>query len=105
MPRSPLIASLFALCALVIAVATAPAHAQSANCAPRDQIIEHLKNNYGEHPIMMGLTPQNTVMEVFTSNETGTWTITVTLPNGTTCLVASGQNIQAIEAAAKGTPA
>ena len=30
-------------------------------------------------------------MEVFASVESGSWTITVTMSNGITCLVASGQ--------------
>ena len=31
------------------------------------------------------------LVETFASAETGTWTITVTMPTGVTCLVASGQ--------------
>jgi len=41
------------------------------------------------------------MVETFASSETGTWTITVTLANGTTCLVASGQNYEAL---AEGLP-
>ncbi|MGB0658681.1 MAG: hypothetical protein ACPGNV_00790 [Mangrovicoccus sp.] len=39
----------------------------------------------------MGLGANNSVVEIFASDKTGTWTITVTMPNGTTCLIASGQ--------------
>ena len=38
----------------------------------------------------------NAVVETFVSAQTGTWTITVNTPNGTTCLVASGQSYQAV---------
>ena len=31
------------------------------------------------------------MLEVFASAETGTWTITLTMPGGPTCLVASGE--------------
>jgi hypothetical protein len=35
--------------------------------------------------------PNNRIIEVFASDETGSWTITITSPDGTTCLVAAGQ--------------
>ena len=44
----------------------------------------------------MGLGSNNAVIEVFASDETGSWTITVTKANGVTCLVASGQNFQTL---------
>ena len=65
--------------------------AQSANCAPRDQVVERLAAKYGESRQSMGLGGNNSVVEVFASLETGTWTITVTTTAGITCLVASGQ--------------
>ena len=37
------------------------------------------------------LGAQGAVVEVFASESSGSWTITVTFPNGATCLVASGQ--------------
>lgn len=39
---------------------------------------------------------QGMVMETFASGETGSWTITVTTPNGMTCLVASGQAFETL---------
>jgi len=71
------------------------AAAQSArNCAPRDTVVEKLAEGYGETRQSMGLGANNSVVEVFASDETGTWTITVTTPNGVTCLVASGQSYE-----------
>ena len=77
--------------------------AQSArNCAPRDVVVERLAEHYGETRQSFGLGGNNTVIEVFASTETGTWTITVTQANGVTCLVASGQSYEAVtEEAAK----
>ncbi|MDA7426468.1 hypothetical protein [Thalassococcus lentus] len=66
--------------------------AQTATtCAPREQIVERLAVKYGESRQSMGLGGNNSVVEVFASLETGTWTITVTTAAGVTCLVASGQ--------------
>lgn len=66
------------------------------NCAPRDTVVEKLAEGYGETRQSMGLGANNSVVEVFASDETGTWTITVTTPNGVTCLVASGQSFEAL---------
>ena len=78
--------------AALLAITTTAASAQGArNCAPRDAVVDRLAVKYGESRQSMGLGANNQVVEVFASNETGTWTITVTMPNGVTCLVASGQ--------------
>jgi hypothetical protein len=70
------------------------AAAQSRNCAPRDAVLTRLAETYGESRQSIGLGQQGTVIETFASNDTGTWTITVTTPNGLTCLVASGQSYE-----------
>jgi hypothetical protein len=70
-------------------------HAQQ-NCAARDLVIERLASAYGETRQSIGLAQNNTVVEVFASTATGTWTITVTNASGLTCLVASGQAFERI---------
>lgn len=70
------------------------AAAQSTNCGPHDRVVEGLAKGYGEARVSMALGSNNTVVETFASAETGTWTITVTTPDGPTCLVASGQSYQ-----------
>lgn len=73
-------------------LAAAGAEAQTArNCGDRAMIVQRLAEGYGESRRSIGLGANNSVMEVFASDETGTWTITVTMPNGLMCLVASGQ--------------
>lgn len=81
---------------------TAVANAQGQRCGPRTAIVEKLAQKYGETRQSMGLAANNAVIEVFASDETGTWTITVTGTNGLTCLVASGQ---AYEQLAEALPA
>lgn len=75
----------------VVALAATEVSAQGQNCAPREMVIERLADTFGESRQSMGLGGQGHVVETFASTETGTWTITVTLPSGLTCLVASGQ--------------
>ncbi len=87
----------------LIALTAGSAVSQDAqNCAPREAVVNRLATGYGETRQSMGLGANNHVVEVFASTETGTWTITVTLPNGLTCLVASGQ---AFEELAEALPA
>ncbi|MBC7141584.1 MAG: hypothetical protein H5U18_05445 [Rhodobacteraceae bacterium] len=65
-------------------------------CAARDAVIEQLASRYGESRHGIGLAANNAVMELFASDETGTWTITVTMASGLTCLVASGENFETL---------
>ncbi|WP_146345914.1 hypothetical protein [Falsiphaeobacter marinintestinus] len=66
------------------------------NCAPRDFVLDRLAEGYGETRQSIGLAAQGTVIEVFASGDTGSWTIIATMPNGTTCMVASGQSFETV---------
>lgn len=79
-------------------LATNHAFAQTArNCGVRETIVEHLATGYGESRQSIGLGTQNRVVETFANPETGSWTITVTMPNGMMCLLASGQAYEAVD--------
>ncbi|WP_299138096.1 hypothetical protein [uncultured Tateyamaria sp.] len=80
--------ALAATCAVMTSAAQAQ---QNRNCGPRELVVNRLAEGYGETRQSMGLGANNAVIEVFASDDSGTWTITVTTPNGMTCLVASGQ--------------
>ncbi len=78
----------------VLGAATpASAQAQRMNmiCGERATVVGTLTGRYGEQVHGMGLAHQNRIVEVYVSEETGTWTITVTSADGTTCLMAAGQ--------------
>jgi hypothetical protein len=79
-----------------VILATHAAFAQ-AQCGQRAALVAHLAERYGETPRVAGLS-QNAVMEVFASAETGSWTIAVTTPDGTMCLVAAGQGFETLDA-------
>ena len=96
----------FATLALACLLAAGPALAQGRACAPRDKVVDRLTSKYGEARRAIGLGANNHVVEVFASDDSGTWTITVTSPRGVTCLVASGQAYEALaEAVLEGDPA
>ena len=65
-------------------------------CGPRDAVVQRLADGYGETRRAIGLGSDNAMVEIFASDDSGSWTITVTDPQGTTCLVASGQAFQAM---------
>jgi hypothetical protein len=62
----------------------------------RATVLDRLATKFGETRQSMGLGTNNSVIEVFASQDTGTWTITVTRSDGMTCLVASGQAFEAL---------
>ena len=61
--------------ALVACTPLAEAQTQSP-CAERNELVLRLEQSYGETLQSMGLHQDNTLLEVYASEETGTWTIT-----------------------------
>ena len=88
-----------AMAMVVLGAVTVPQllQAQSPACAPRDTVLRKLADTYGETRQSIGLNGNNALVEVFASDETGSWTITVTRPDGTTCLVAAGNAFERID--------
>jgi predicted methyltransferase len=78
-------------CAVALASVAPVASAQSQPCAQRAKVIERLAEKYGETLQSVGMQSNNGVLEVYASEETGSWTILVTSPDGTACLIAAGQ--------------
>lgn len=60
-------------------------------CAPREVVLKKLRAGFGERRQSIGLSRDGTIVEVFASPATGTWTITATFVSGTTCIVTSGR--------------
>ena len=95
------------LAAMALMICAAPTVAAAQNrpiCAERHVIVDTLAARYGETAVSLGLGPGNRVVEVFASEETGTWTIIVTSVNGTTCLVASGDSYTVVAPSPQGEP-
>jgi hypothetical protein len=91
---------------LAVALIPAPTLAEP-QCGPRDRVVALLADRYAETRRAMGLAGPNLVMEVYASEASRSWTITVTSPDGVTCLIASGQGFEALVEAlpAQGSPA
>ncbi|MFA3920103.1 hypothetical protein [Ruegeria hyattellae] len=72
--------------------ATAPP-ALAASCGARDNVVANLKDKYAEQLKVGGLQNvrgSHSVMEIWTSEETGTFTVLLTQANGISCIVAAG---------------
>ncbi len=95
-----------------IALPAAPAGAQMQYSAPvqmvcgkRADMVRQLGEKYGETRRSMGLAAGRGVVELYASEETGSWTILITSPQGTACMMAAGQAFQIEPVKAAGNPA
>jgi hypothetical protein len=101
------VAVVVALALALVAATARPAPAQQTHtmiCADRDRVVSQLRTRYGESVRSVGLAPQNRIVEVFASDEIGSWTITVTSADGTTCLMASGRYFESLPLRPQGDP-
>ncbi|SNY48405.1 hypothetical protein SAMN06297129_1437 [Pseudooceanicola antarcticus] len=75
---------------------SASAQGSRQACAPREVVVNRLAEGYGETRRSIGIGSNNAMVEVFASDDSGTWTITMTSPQGITCLIASGQAFESL---------
>ncbi len=73
-----------------VALTAWPASAQQV-CGERTAILDQLKREFNETPSGKGMASNGAVVE-FLSSDAGTWTMLVTFPSGSTCLLAAGDN-------------
>jgi hypothetical protein len=73
-----------------------PATAEPIKCGPHDVVTSMLGEQYQEKRKAIGLSTAGMLMEVFASS-TGTWTVLLTSPAGTACIIAEGDSFEQIE--------
>ncbi|WP_156939925.1 hypothetical protein [Mesorhizobium sp. LNHC209A00] len=84
--------SLVAISAMPAAAASPVATAGGLPpCGSRPEILKQLSSRFKEAPVALGLAKNGSVVEVLTSEDGATWTIMVSQPNGSSCLVAIGE--------------
>lgn len=93
----------FLILACIATILSTSATAQSRHCGDHARIVERLATGYGRSRQSIGVGADGNVVEVFASDESGSWTITVTKPGGLTCLVASGEAFQMLAEALPNT--
>lgn len=94
MSRIALAVSAVALAAVVTShSASAQQQSQQAPaCVKRTELLSHLSKKFQEAPVAMGVADNGALLEVFSTTDGATWTVALTMPNGVTCLVATGQS-------------
>ncbi|WP_147127022.1 hypothetical protein [Shimia ponticola] len=92
--------NLMALSVAVAALFIATSAKAQSNCADRAMVVERLGTKYGETRQSVGVAANNSVVETYANDGTGSWSIVVTMPNGQSCLVASGMSYEALANAA-----
>jgi hypothetical protein len=84
----------------------AAASAQANTCAPRAEVIKHLATEYREKTAAVGIADNGAaVYEILTSSDGSTWTLLYSLPDGTSCLMATGRYWQSLPQIALGPEA
>lgn len=76
---------------VLAALVSFPATAQEI-CGDRKEIVNRLETGYLEKRIAMGLGSAGSLIELFVSKESGSFTLLITTPIGTTCLMAAGED-------------
>jgi len=74
-----------------------PAEAQAMQCLPRETLVQTLQSNFGERLTGGGLQSSRQLLEIWSSGETGSFTVFFTQPNGISCIVATGQHWNSVE--------
>lgn len=65
-------------------------------CAPATEIMKQLSSKYDEAPVAFGLQSNGNLLQVYSSNTKGTWTVVTTTPGGLSCVVAAGRNWESL---------
>ncbi|MBF0392032.1 MAG: hypothetical protein HQL38_05065 [Alphaproteobacteria bacterium] len=80
-----------ACAALLLALAATPAVAQQI-CASRDVLVDSLSKDYSESVLGLGMDSEGNVIELLTARDGTTWTLLITTPDGTSCVMSTGQS-------------
>ena len=70
---------------------TTGAAAQRAVCLEHDKLAKTLDGRYSEKPVAAGLDSAGKLLEIFASADGATWTVIMTSPEGTSCVIAAGE--------------
>lgn len=83
-----------ALIAGAALMVSTPAYPEAPNCGPRDSVVKALTDKFHEAPTAIGISDNGSLVEVLASADGATWSILLTQPDGTSCLVAAGESWQ-----------
>lgn len=74
-----------------VAFVAHPATAQHGGMT-RAEMVKTLGDRYAEESVGLGIAQNGGVIELFTSKDGATWTIMLTMPNGLSHVIATGES-------------
>jgi hypothetical protein len=89
--------TVFAFASATLITGAAPAQPVVNACGPFAQVSQQLEQRYDEVPTGLGLVENRLIMQLYSSTESGTWTIVMTNLQGVSCVVASGHSWELID--------
>ncbi len=76
--------------AMSVAPSPAAAAAQPV-CAKHAEVVKQLGGQHAESQVALGLAANGGVVEIYSTEDGATWTMVITMQNGITCMMASGE--------------
>ena len=97
---------LFVPAMLSIMAPAIPSSAQTLPCGARERLLGLVIDQQGQARLASGEAAQGATIELF-ADDSGDWTLLLTLPDGRSCLLANGRNLTATRGLqpARGNPA
>lgn len=92
--------SAFAFAAPVLA----QGNQQQRACSSRADLLKRLAQVYSEDPVALGIATNGGMLEVLSTKNGSTWTIIITMPDGRSCMFASGESWQSVPRQARNAP-
>lgn len=89
--KQTLIGAGAALGLMAAVLAPQTAHADSEELQ-RGNLIKLLSDRYGENSVAAGIAENGGVVELLTTGDGSTWTLLITLPDGSTRVIAAGES-------------
>ncbi len=84
------------LSALVLVTPVLAQTSQQRACSTRVELLQRLGQAYSEDPVALGIATNGGMLEVLSTESGSTWTIIITMPDGNSCMFASGESWQAL---------
>jgi len=99
--RAGLAAILLAAGCILAVTSVALGQGPPGACFPREHLLSWLSENFGEEPVGFGVT-DGKLLELLTSKDGQSWTIIMTWPNGTSCMMTGGEGWRRVLQPAEG---
>lgn len=68
-------------------------------CDDHDVLIDKLRTNFAEEVVAVAVTKRGALVEMLTSEKSGSWTILITYPSlqGQTCMLEAGDGFELLQ--------